>query len=405
MARDPFSAKKRFLGVSEARVAYYEEGSGEPLLLLHGCPFSSFVWRKVIPCLSHCYQCLAPDLLGLGDTETPEGADWSLRAQGAMGVEHTDHHRALRPERPVGALRRLGVAQAEQIGSQTLVAMRETGDDLTPDEGRERTPVQEQQGLAAPLLVVGDPGLTDAEEALLRAEGVPPHARTSRVAFPGWQLPRLLQQAHPEVYQSGYARIGAAVNEAASLASGRDDSPVREALELVRDRLRLHTHLGRKVRDGQFSGALERVKEPQARVAGKDLVEADEFVGLLLSEQRAVAQRRLAGVGGGLYSQRYTLHSLNTTRPCVIVSTCLKAIAKRSATFTRPQKILPWRTSEEPPCLTGPRARHERLTSRQAPPLAPHPAWQRNGPLGRCKFDYHTGRCAAYGLAFQEASI
>jgi len=90
MARDPFSAKKRFLGVSEARVAYYEEGSGEPLLLLHGCPFSSFVWRKVIPRLSHRYRCLAPDLLGLGDTETPHGADWSLRAQAAMVVGFLD---------------------------------------------------------------------------------------------------------------------------------------------------------------------------------------------------------------------------------------------------------------------------------------------------------------------------
>src|SRR5215216_1811889 len=101
MGREPFSAKKRFLGVGEARVAYYEEGSGEPLLLLHGCPFSSFVWRKVIPCLSHCYQCLAPDLLGLGDTETPEGADWSLRAQGAMVV---------------GMLDALGIPRAHVVG-------------------------------------------------------------------------------------------------------------------------------------------------------------------------------------------------------------------------------------------------------------------------------------------------
>ena len=88
--RDPFSAKKRFAGVGEARVAYYEEGSDEPLLLLHGCPFSSFVWRKVIPRLSPRYRCLAPDLLGLGDTETSEGADWSLRAQAAMVVGFLD---------------------------------------------------------------------------------------------------------------------------------------------------------------------------------------------------------------------------------------------------------------------------------------------------------------------------
>jgi len=88
--RGPFSANKRFVGLGEARVAYYEEGGGEPLVLLHGCPFSSFVWRKVIPRLSPRYRCLAPDLLGLGDTETSEGADWSLRAQAAMVVGFLD---------------------------------------------------------------------------------------------------------------------------------------------------------------------------------------------------------------------------------------------------------------------------------------------------------------------------
>lgn len=84
MKPDAFSQKKRFVTVGNARVAYYEEGGGTPLVLLHGCPFSSFIWRKVIPRLSPRYRCLAPDLLGLGDTETPVDADWSLPAQAAM---------------------------------------------------------------------------------------------------------------------------------------------------------------------------------------------------------------------------------------------------------------------------------------------------------------------------------
>src|SRR5215218_2397144 len=90
MRLDRFSEKKRFVRVGEARVAYYEEGDGEPLLLLHGCPFSSYIWRKVIAHLSSRYRCLAPDLLGLGDTETPQGADWSLRAQAAMVIGFLD---------------------------------------------------------------------------------------------------------------------------------------------------------------------------------------------------------------------------------------------------------------------------------------------------------------------------
>jgi pimeloyl-ACP methyl ester carboxylesterase len=63
------------------------------LLLIHGCPFSSFVWRKVIPLLSSRYRCIAPDLLGLGDTETPDDADWSLRAQTKMIMELLDELR------------------------------------------------------------------------------------------------------------------------------------------------------------------------------------------------------------------------------------------------------------------------------------------------------------------------
>ena len=101
MGLDWFSEKKRFVRVGKADVAYYEEGNGEPLLLLHGCPFSSYIWRKVIPRLSSHYRCLAPDLLGLGDTETPEGADWSLRAQAAMVV---------------GLLDALGIERAHVVG-------------------------------------------------------------------------------------------------------------------------------------------------------------------------------------------------------------------------------------------------------------------------------------------------
>lgn len=90
MKRDPFSEKKKFMPVGDASVAYYEEGDGAPVLLLHGCPFSSFIWRKVISLLSPHHRCLAPDLLGLGDTETPKDADWSLRAQARMIVGFLD---------------------------------------------------------------------------------------------------------------------------------------------------------------------------------------------------------------------------------------------------------------------------------------------------------------------------
>jgi pimeloyl-ACP methyl ester carboxylesterase len=77
---------KHRIQVGEACVAYIEDGAGPPLLLLHGCPFSSYIWRHVIPLLRPHFRCIAPDLLGLGDTETPSGADWSLPAQAAMVI-------------------------------------------------------------------------------------------------------------------------------------------------------------------------------------------------------------------------------------------------------------------------------------------------------------------------------
>lgn len=77
---------KRTMRVGDARVAYHDEGSGPPILFLHGCPFAAFVWRNVIADLAPTHRCLAPDLLGLGDTETPDDADWSLRAQAAMVI-------------------------------------------------------------------------------------------------------------------------------------------------------------------------------------------------------------------------------------------------------------------------------------------------------------------------------
>ena len=90
MDYESFTAAKAAVSVGYTRVAYVDQGSGPPLLLLHGCPFSSFVWRKVIPALAATRRCLAPDLLGLGDTETPEGADWSLPAQEAMVLGFLD---------------------------------------------------------------------------------------------------------------------------------------------------------------------------------------------------------------------------------------------------------------------------------------------------------------------------
>ncbi len=75
---EAFSRGKRLIDVGPWRVAYIDAGRGEPVFLLHGCPFHSYEWREVIPELSRHYRVIAPDLLGLGDTQVRLSDDYRL---------------------------------------------------------------------------------------------------------------------------------------------------------------------------------------------------------------------------------------------------------------------------------------------------------------------------------------
>jgi pimeloyl-ACP methyl ester carboxylesterase len=75
---EEFSRRKRYVAVGPWNVAYIEEGSGPPVILLHGCPFHAFQWRDVIPVLARNHRVVAPDLLGLGDTQVRLTDDYRL---------------------------------------------------------------------------------------------------------------------------------------------------------------------------------------------------------------------------------------------------------------------------------------------------------------------------------------
>ncbi len=62
-------AGKKFARVLDRQMAYVEVGEGDPILFLHGNPTSSYLWRDVIPHLSHMGRCIAPDLIGQGDSD------------------------------------------------------------------------------------------------------------------------------------------------------------------------------------------------------------------------------------------------------------------------------------------------------------------------------------------------
>jgi len=59
---------KQFVEVRGQRMAYHARGEGPPVLLLHGNPTSSYLWRDVLPELAGRGRLIAPDLIGMGDS-------------------------------------------------------------------------------------------------------------------------------------------------------------------------------------------------------------------------------------------------------------------------------------------------------------------------------------------------
>src|SRR3990167_8367408 len=66
-----FPYASHFVDVYGSKMHYVEQGDGDPILLLHGVPASSYVWRNVIPHLASLGRCIALDLIGFGKSEKP----------------------------------------------------------------------------------------------------------------------------------------------------------------------------------------------------------------------------------------------------------------------------------------------------------------------------------------------
>ena len=79
------------------QIRYGIIGEGDPLVLLHGTPFSSVVWRRIAPWLAHHRRVHYFDLLGYGCSEKPNG-DVSLGIQNKVFAALLDHWRLDRPD-------------------------------------------------------------------------------------------------------------------------------------------------------------------------------------------------------------------------------------------------------------------------------------------------------------------
>jgi haloalkane dehalogenase len=69
-----------FAQLEAGRMHYVDEGAGAPVLLVHGTPTWSFMYRDLIRQLAPLQRCVAPDNLGFGLSDKPEGADYSPEA-------------------------------------------------------------------------------------------------------------------------------------------------------------------------------------------------------------------------------------------------------------------------------------------------------------------------------------
>jgi haloalkane dehalogenase len=70
------SYQRQRIKVLDSEMAYVDAGQGDPIVFLHGNPTSSYLWRNVIPHLEKIGRCLAPDLIGMGQSGKAPGGSY-----------------------------------------------------------------------------------------------------------------------------------------------------------------------------------------------------------------------------------------------------------------------------------------------------------------------------------------
>jgi pimeloyl-ACP methyl ester carboxylesterase len=116
--RKAHSLEDHWITLEGARMRYLREGSGRPLLLLHGLLGYSFSWRYVLPALAPYADVHAVDMLGVGFSDRPRGLNCCLQASA---------------ERLIGFLDAAGITSCDVLGTSHggAVAMRAAA--LAPD--------------------------------------------------------------------------------------------------------------------------------------------------------------------------------------------------------------------------------------------------------------------------------
>src|ERR1700712_4816326 len=94
-------------------VFYRMEGSGPPLLLIHGYPFNSFDWAPIWPTLTQRFTVVAPDMMGMGFSAKPVAYQYSVH-------DHADMHEALLAHLGVKSCDMLAHDLGDSVGQELL---------------------------------------------------------------------------------------------------------------------------------------------------------------------------------------------------------------------------------------------------------------------------------------------
>jgi pimeloyl-ACP methyl ester carboxylesterase len=163
---------------SGGALAYTDEGDGPPVVLIHGFPQSSFVWRDLGPLLSSRFRVIVPDMLGSGDSEKQPGVPLDIVAQAGYIRELLD---GIGVERfaVIGHSVGGGVAQLlalDHLGVDAMVLMSSTAFEAWPTiltREIQRTPPEQEvelfvhSGIRASLRVgMSDPDRVTPDQVL-----------------------------------------------------------------------------------------------------------------------------------------------------------------------------------------------------------------------------------------------
>ncbi len=85
-----FTSKLMKIDIDDYQIAYHREGSGEPIVLVHGITSYSFLWRNVVPHLRDKHEVIAYDLLGNGESDKPLNISYSIKKHAHILEKLTD---------------------------------------------------------------------------------------------------------------------------------------------------------------------------------------------------------------------------------------------------------------------------------------------------------------------------